>query len=163
MADFLKRGQSMGLNIEEGLDYIRDSLSPKEEKQPAQQEQKAQPAKQGKNIIEQYSPELYQFIEQHVKSGRPAEHAAALAQMDTKGNNFRSIINKITKDHQTDWSSIVQSVFGGQGGNKTPNQPQQQQNPQQQQPQQPGQPQQGGQGQQALMAILEKINQRLGQ
>lgn len=136
IADFLQRGKSMGLNVEEGIQYVKDTLNPKTSEPPA---------KENRNIIEQYSPELHQFIDQEIKKGRKAIEAGALAQSDKR---FKQVIDKISKDHKTPWSAILQTVYGDQSI-----QPQQQQN-QQQQPQ--------GQGQAALMAILQKIQQSRG-
>lgn len=144
LADFLKRGQSAGLNVEEGIQYLREQLpNPEEKKSPEK-------AKENRNLIEQYSPELHQFIVTEMKNGRKAMEAGALATL-----KFKKEISKITKDHKTPWSAIIQSIYGTQEPQQTaPNQPEQQQKTQ---------TQQGGAGQQALMAILEKINQRLGQ
>lgn len=191
VADFLKRGQSMGLNVEEGIQFIRDSIKPKEGKQPDK-------AKDNRNIIEQYSPELHQFIAQQVNSGRPPIEAAAIAQNDKR---FSEVIKKLSKDHKTPWSSIIDSVYGtGQyGGAVNPPSEKEaalkkfnerkkgfveeeterfqkgygnQAGQQGRQPFQgpgpnpiPGAQQQGqpGPGQQALMDILSKINQKLGQ
>lgn len=151
MADFLKKGQAMGLNIEEGLDYIRGSITPK---QP-------EPPKQNKNIIEQYSPELHEFIMGEIQKGRSPIEAGAIAGLGAKGMpDFRKIISKLTKDHKTPWSAILETVYGQQGGQKAQAQPQ---NPQQQQQNPAAQQGQPGPGNQALMAILDKINQKLGQ
>ncbi len=105
LADFLKRGQSMGLNIEEGFQYVRDSISSKEK------------PKDNKNIIEQYSPELHQFIDQEIKKGRRPIEAGALAQND---KSFSEVIKKLSKDHKTPWSNILESIYGQEGANKTP-------------------------------------------
>ncbi len=154
IADFLKRGQSMGLNVEEGIQYIRDSISPKEEKKSPET---GKNPKENRNVIEQYSPELHQFILGEMQNGRSPLEAGAIATLGRKGDpDFKPIISKLTKDHKTSWSSILESVYGAQGGQKAPNNP----NPQQNQQQQPNQP---GPGQQALMDILAKINQKLGQ
>ncbi len=148
---FLQKGHEMGLDVEEGLGFIKDKLTA----------DKKEPAKQDKNIIEQYSPELHQFIMEQVKNGRSPIEAGALATMEKKGGpNFKSIIAKLTKDHNAPWSSILETVYGQQGGQKSQGQ-QQQQSPSQQA--QPNQGTQSGSGQQALMAILAKINQKLGQ
>lgn len=173
LSDFLKRGQSMGLNVEEGIQYIRDSMEPKKE-----------PPKEDRNIIEQYSPELHQFIDQQIRGGRKPIEAAAIAQNDKR---FSSVINKLSKDHNTPWSSIIDSVYG-MGERAAASNPKQEAlnkwNERQKkqsfleeererfergygnQMAQQGQQSQGGQpgpGQQALMAILNKINQKLGQ
>lgn len=118
---------------------------------------KEQPAKEDRNIIQQYSPELHQFIDQQVKSGRKPIEAAAIAQQDKK---FSNIIKKLSKDHKTNWSQIVESIYGGMGQaqpQQAQQQPQEQMQGQQQAPQQAQ-----GQGQQALMAILQKIQQARG-
>lgn len=123
-------------------------------------EEEQSPTKQNGNIIEQYSPNLFQYMKDLMGKGSSPIDAAAKARkfLDKKQQD---IISKMEKDHKTDWSSIVQSVFGGQGMA----QPQPQQG-QQQQPAPPGQSQQGGQqgeGRQKLMQILGMINQKLGQ
>jgi len=147
IANFIKRGQSMGLNIEEGLQYVKDEISSKKES-----------PKQDRNIIQQYSPELHEFISQQVSGGRTPIETAAIAQHDKR---FSDIIKKLTKDHKTDWSKIVDSVYGGgQYGSSVNPDSEQQQQQQQQQPQVQGQV---GAGSQALMDILSKINQKLGQ
>ena len=115
-------------------------------------------AKSDKNIIQQESPELHQFLDQEIKKGRNPIEAGALAQNDKR---FSKIIEKLMKSHKTPWSSIIQSIFGG-GETAQPQQQQVEQEPQIAQVAQGGQ-QQPGQGQQALMAILQKINQKIGQ
>lgn len=148
IGDFLKKGAAMGLDLEEGMKYVKDALSPG----PSAPEQ----PKENRNIIQQYSPELHEFMDQRVRGGEDPVRAAALALFD-KGNNFEPIIRKIEKEHKTNWSQLVQSIYGGGGG------PQQAQGQPQQPGPQPNQPQGQGQGSQALMSILQKINQRLGQ
>lgn len=142
VADFLKRGQSMGLNVEEGLQYLRDGID-------SQQKKKEETSKDNRNLIEKYSPELHQFIMGEVKNGRSPLEAAAVATLGRKGDpDFRDIIKKLTKDYNAPWSDIIESVYGAERGNKTPNQPQQQQPPQGRQPfQGPGANQQPPQGQ----------------
>lgn len=120
--------------------------------------QQSEQPKENRNVIEQYSPELHQFLSEKIKGGEDPIRAAALA-LFKEGNSFQNIIRKIENDHKTNWSQLVQSIYGGPGQA-------QQSVPQQMQSQTPqAAPQQGaggGQGQQALMAILQKINQRLG-
>lgn len=149
VGDFLKKGQGMGLDVQEGLNFIKDKIG--------SSEKSATPPKQDKNVVEQYSPELHQFILGEIKNGRSPIEAGALASMERKGApNFKSVISKITKDHNTSWSGILESVYGPQKGSSAISQTQD--NPQ------PNQPQgRVGPGQQALMDILAKINQKLGQ
>lgn len=143
---FIDKALGEGKTIEEVKEFIGQKI---------QGEQKSKPAKEKRNIIEQYSPELHQFLEQEIKKGRKPIEAGALAQNDKR---FSSAISKMSKDHKTNWSSIIDSVYGI-GETAQPQQEIQEQQPQQN-IQQPSQ--QSGQGQQALMAIMQKINQRLG-
>lgn len=108
-----------------------------------------------KNIIEQRSPELHQFIDQELKKGRPLLQAGALAQMEGKATkNFKSIIEKLEKDHKTPWSSILEAVYGGTQSNAQSVPPASQQNTQHAQA--PQQNQSSGQSQfaQELKALL---------
>jgi len=154
---FLSKGQEMGLDLESGLDYVKDKFGSVKEKK--------EQAKENRNIIEQESPELHQFISQEIAKGRPPLHAGGIAQQDKR---FSEVIKKLSKKHKTDWSKIIEAIYG-QEAKALPEQQQQATQPQGIQPQQPqpGQQQvqsqqQAGQGQQALMAVLQKINQRLG-
>ncbi len=151
IADFLQRGQSMGLNVQDGLQYLRDSIEPKQESQQAQ----SQPAKENRNIIEQYSPNLFQYIKDLISQGnKPVEAAIKAKKFLTEGESKKAI-SQIEKDHKTKFEDIVQSIFGNEAVNQAPQQNvQQQPNPQDNQ---------AGPGQQALMNILSKINQSLGQ
>jgi hypothetical protein len=139
VGDFLKRGMEKGLNAKEGMDFVKDKI----------QKSEPQPAKDQRNIIEQYSPELHQFIKEEVTKGRPPLEAGALAQVNDK---FKKVIKKLEEDHKTPFSSILQSVYGGGQYGGPVNLPQETQQPQQQ----------TGKGQQALMAILQKIQQQRG-
>ncbi len=128
IGSFLKEGQKAGLDIEKGLQFVKDKLTP---------------TGQEKNIIQQYSPELYQFIQDEINQGRSPLEAGALATLGKKGMpDFRKVISKMVKDHKTTWSGILQTVF--EGGKATPSSQQTQQQPQQQQQQPSGQPS-GGQ------------------
>jgi hypothetical protein len=120
LGNFLKSGMKEGLDVKEGLNFIKENLI-----QQSSQEQ----AKENRNVIEQYSPELHQFIDQEIRKGRNPIEAGTIAQQDKR---FSNIINKLSKDHNTPWSNILESVYGGQG--MAPNQEQQQ--PEQRQEQQ---------------------------
>jgi len=149
LGKFINASQNQGTSEDEILNFIKEKIGMGESK-------KEQPKEQ-RSVIEQYSPELSQFIQGHIQQGRSPIEAGALAQLDPK---FKSVIQKMTADHKTDFSSILQSVFGG---GQTAQQPQ----PGQTSPLVPGQEQQmqqqqQGSGQQALMAILQKIQQKRG-
>jgi len=136
---FIKDALDGGYDFSEIKDFIGQQIKDSQE---------AEKKKEDRNIIQQYSPELFQFVQEQIQKGMNPLQAGALAQADKR---FSTVISKLTKDHKMPWSNILETVFGGQ----------QQANPQQQQ-NEAQQPQQPGQGQQALMQILAKINQRLG-
>lgn len=85
------------------------------------------PSKENRNIIQQYSPELFEFLQEQIQKGNNPIAAGAAAQNNSK---FSNIIKKISKDHKADWSSILQTVFGNEQAQQAP----QQQNTQQQGP-----------------------------
>lgn len=99
LGHFVSQSQDAGFGGKEILDFVRDKF------ESAQEES----AKDDKNVIEKYSPELFQFIKGHVDKGRSPIEGAALAQLDTK---FKPIIDKITKDNKAQWSQIVSTIFG---------------------------------------------------
>jgi hypothetical protein len=93
---FLRAGQKFGLDIREGMDFIKEQM-PQEE------------AKEDRNVIEQYSPELNNFMKEQIGKGRTPVEAGAIAQTN---KNFRPLIDRLTKDHNTQWSQIIESVYG---------------------------------------------------
>lgn len=135
LGEFLKKGQESGLDIKEGIDFIRSKSVDKE------------PPKQNKNIIEQYSPELHQFIQQQIQNGQSPLAAGALAELEGKGTKgFKKVIQQIIKDHKAPWSAILQSVYGepGKGQKSQPEAVAVKDMLAQQGQQQPAQQQQGG-------------------
>lgn len=124
---FFKASQKEGYDIGEIREFIKEKLSGAE--------QQNEPAKENRNVIEQYSPELFNFLKEQIGQGRDPIQAGAIAQNDSR---FGQVIQKMAKDHKTQWSNILQSVFGmGQAqGQAEEQQMQPQQQQQQQQPQQ---------------------------
>jgi hypothetical protein len=116
-----------------------------ENQQPSQQPQ----SQQEQNPIAKYSPELLQFIEQHIQSGRSPLEAGALARLP--GNKFDRVIAKIEKDSGMKFSEILEKIYGGKKGSQQP------QGQSQQQGQQPQQAQQKANVDQALLAAFDKI------
>lgn len=136
LGNFVKSAYSEGYDRDEIKGFIENKL------------QKGQ-AKEGRNLIEQYSPELFTFMKERISGGETPLQAAAVASVSGK---FKEAIGKMQKDHKTGWGRIAETVFGT--GQTAQPQPQQQQ---QQIPQGPGP------GSQKLMQILQSINQRMGQ
>ncbi len=148
LGKFLKKGQSMGLNVKEGFEYLRNQFTPKK------QEQKPT------NIIEEHSPELHEFIVDKIGTGITPMAAAFQATQDPK---FKSVIESLQKKAKKGFSEIIGSIFGGQDQSKAALQPQPQKPvAQQTQPQAQQQAQQPGPGQQALMGILQQLQKTRG-
>lgn len=113
LGDFAQTAQEFGHDVDDIKGFIKDKIEVKQN----------EPVKKSGNIIEQYSPELFSFLDQKIKGGLQPIQAAALAQNDKK---FSNLIKQLTKDHKTDWSSIIQSVFGEGMAAAEERQPQQQ-------------------------------------
>lgn len=145
IADFLERGQKAGLNIKEGMEYVKNNLTPKEE---AQQDKR--------NLVEMHSPELHQFITQHIKSGKSHKQAGALAKLPRKEGDFNKVIDKLMKEHNATWEDILESVYGGQQGSQQP------QPTMQAQAQQQSQPQQQGPINSKLSSMFDRVDKFLG-
>jgi hypothetical protein len=158
LGTFLQKGQEMGLDVQQGLDFLKDKLSPKE----------GSDSKEKRNIIEQYDPDLFRLLKRKLELGDDPGEAASHSNF----GKYKESIKKMEKDHKMPFADIVKSVFG-QGQMGLPQQQQQAQQQAQMQAQQQqqmqgqqlqqGQQGQGGQGQQALAAILQKIQARLAQ
>ena len=164
LGKFLKKGMEKGLNVKDGLNYIKENLM--------QSETKKEPPKQSLNIIEQESPELHQFLLSKIKEGLTPVQAATLAQNDKK---FIQPINRLKNKHKVNWSAIIETVFGKEGeavnkktiandimnppGSMPTRPPSAEQQAFTQQSTNQSQP---GQGQQMLMSLLQKLNQQRG-
>lgn len=145
---FIQKSLAEGKPMDEIKDFIREkaeSALPKEK------------AVEGKNIIEQYDPELHKYITEKIKKGSTHIHAGTKA---LKHERFKKAINKLTKDHKTSWDRILESVYGSEGmaqSRKEPQQEPQKEQIQQQQPQ--GGQRENGTAQQAIMQALQNAAQ----
>lgn len=99
--NFIQEALKGGYDFQEIKDFIGNQVNESQKQSP----------KENRNIIQQYSPELHQFIDQEIKKGLKPIQVGALAQNDKR---FSQVIKKITKDHKLPWSSILESVYGGQ-------------------------------------------------
>lgn len=100
---FIAGALGAGYNFNETKDFIGEQINDSKETS-------SEPAKESRNIIEQYSPELFSFINEQVNGrGLDPLQAGAIAQNEPK---FSQIIKKISEDHKSPWSNILQSVFG---------------------------------------------------
>ena len=162
VGQFLKKGQEMGLNLKEGLDFLKKNMG---EKEP----EKKELAKESAGKTESFFTQAFQFL----KSGKSVERADPFLKyakqfvdsgkikdvedLKTLYEMFKQQQSGQQKKGSTGLSQGLQEQFNqgyGPQGQAQPQQPRQQQ----------AQPQQtAGPGQQALMAILQKINQGKGQ
>jgi hypothetical protein len=147
-----------------GYDFygVRDFLRAKAAEEKDRESEKKQKPPESKNIIQQYSPELFSFLSQSIKQGRSPMEAAGLASMQ---GQFKKVIKKLTEDHQAPFSSIISSVFGGanQAQQKAPGMNREGLTQQFNQGQQgTGQVQQG-QGKAALLQSMQEITNALRQ
>lgn len=94
---FIKGAENAGYDYEEIRQFLGDKFS------------KAESAKENRNIIQQVSPELHQFLDQEIKKGRKPVEAGALAQNDKR---FTKVINELSKKHKTPWSNIIEGIYG---------------------------------------------------
>ena len=160
IGDFIKKGMEQGLNVQDGLDFVKENIT------------KEQKAKEPFDVISGYSPELSRFIKDQVQNGRSPKEAAAIAKTGTPHSKAVKDIEKKTKENFVDY---IERLFGGSKENErisALNQfNQKKQGVADQEAErfqnyygdQQQQPQQVGPGQQALMSVLQKVNQRLGQ
>ena len=133
---FVKDAVDSGYHFNEVKDFIGDQVN-----------QSQQNTQQSGNVIEQYSPELHQFISSEIEKGRSPIEAGALAELNGK---FKNAIGKLTKDHKSPFSALLKTVYGeGQTQNKDNSQ---QQNEMQQN-------QSANQDDQALLQAIQKVLQ----
>lgn len=108
-------GKFVEASIDNGytLDDVKNFIS-----QKSDTETPKKPAKEDRNIIQQYSDQLYDFLKNEIAGGRMVLEAGARAK---KNPEFQNVINKIEKDHKTSFSDILRSIFG-QGEYSLPSQ-----------------------------------------
>jgi len=108
LGEFVKKAMDTGHDFNEAKDFLGKKI------QESQNQEKISPetsknAKEHRNIIEQYSPELFQFLNDEIKKGKSLWTAGGEA---TKNSKFKSIIDKIVKDHKVPWTAILETAFG---------------------------------------------------
>lgn len=104
LGKFVNKAFNNGFDFKEVKDFLGEQVKESES------------AKDERNIIEQVSPELHQFILERIKKGHSPIQAGALATI--KGSKFIPIIEKLKKDHKTGWGDIVEMIYGH--GEKAP-------------------------------------------
>lgn len=100
--------------------------------------------------LSQFSPELAEFMDKHMQTGRSPQEAAAVAYQIPQ---FKSIIDKIYKKTNKNFIDLVNELFGSQTQSA-------QSSPQQMQPE--SSQRQPGPGQQALLQAIQQLRQLKG-
>lgn len=102
---FIDKVMKSGKSFDEIREFLGDKFGGDEQPPP--------PPQQQRNIVEQYSPELHQFLLGEIEKGRSPIQAGALAELESTGKKgFKKIIDKITKQHKAPWSAILETVYG---------------------------------------------------
>lgn len=98
MAKILEAGMKKGLNVKDGINFIKEKLESEQAKTDK------------RNVVEQESPELHNFIQSQIKEGDTPIQAAAKASVD---KNFGNVIKKLVKANKTTWGKLVESLYKG--------------------------------------------------
>lgn len=98
VGDFLRRGQESGLDLKEGLEFIKEKISGNKQNLPEE-----------KNAIQMHSQKLFDLVEEMINQGASPMEAASKVSSD---KNSQSIIKQMEKEYKADWYSIVESIFG---------------------------------------------------
>lgn len=145
--NFINIAKSNGKPFEEIKDFIKQKAMGEEE-----QEQPSKKAEvEDENIIQQYSPKLFELVNKTLQSGRTIEEVEGIAR--SPENKFDKTIKNMEKSLGMTFYDIVRSVFGGP--KREQKQEAQQQQAPQQQPQTSAKPQNNIDD--ALLAGLDKI------
>jgi len=136
---FIDKALAGGQTIEEAKNFIGEKIQTN--------------AKDNRNIIQQYDPELDTYISDYIKKGVPLFEAGKKA---LGHGRFKNAIDKMIKDHKTSWDSILKNVYGS-GQTAQPQQPLDQSTGN------PGQlPQQGSPpAKQQLLQAMQALTQKL--
>jgi len=94
---FVKNAMDEGFDFKEVKDFIGGKIKESQEEE--------------KNIIQKYSPELFQFIDQQVKQGVSPLEAGHKAQNEKK---FSDVIKKMTGDNRTNFLNILEMIYGSE-------------------------------------------------
>lgn len=140
IGNLLNEGTKMGLNVSEGLDYLKSQFSQAEE-----------PAKK-RNPLQDFEtnyPELAQGLMNTIQNGQTPQAAAAILKQST---SLGKQVKKLEKEVGKNFIDYVLELFGPQGEGMQP-----QQQPQPISQGQQNAPQQGGSIDQDIMAALDKI------
>lgn len=111
MGKFISASEEQGFDPQEIYDFMENKL-----KEGIGQQEETE-AKDERNLIQKYSPEIFQTLEYLIKQGlSPAQAALDIRQHED--SKVKNLISQMEKDYKQDWPSIVESVFGQAGVQK---------------------------------------------
>lgn len=113
IGEFLKNGKEMGLDVKEGMNFIKEKM----------EEGNQNKSNEKRNIIQQYSDGLHELASNYIKKGLSPVEAYGFIKHDKR---YSDIIKRIEKDHKTKFVDLLEALYGN---------PQQQQAQVEQQPQ----------------------------
>lgn len=100
LGSWLEKGIEKGLPIEEGLSFLKEKLT-------------GEPSKKKNmnlNFIGQISPELQEYIESEIQSGKSVDHAAATAMIKPE---FLEIAKGIEQQSKKRFTALVREIYEG--------------------------------------------------
>lgn len=115
IGQFLQKGQKMGLDIKEGLQFLKDNL----EGEKSQERQQENPViKQAKDFETNY-PDIVQALIGYINKGQSPQAAAAIIKTATP---FVQKVKKIEKETGKNFIDFILELMGGQQNGQIPQQ-----------------------------------------
>lgn len=148
---FINGAVKEGQSLDDVMDFIRQKVSPEEEKPPRQGTEQ----QEDENIIQQFSPGLAGLVDKVLKSGRTIEEVEGVAR--SPEHKLNSTITNMEKTLGMTFYDIIRSVYGGPKRGQAQGQQQQQPQQQEQTANVPAQMQQGQPPQQQNNDLLSAI------
>lgn len=98
---FIDKAKSAGQSFDQIKEFIADKAMNGDEKQP-----------EGKNIIQKYSDSLHQYLVEMINTGLSPREASIKVKKFVGPGKSMDAIKQIEKDYKTDFSDVVESIFG---------------------------------------------------
>lgn len=153
LGKFIESATNLGHDFYEVRDFIRGKAAEEQERKS-----QAKKGSENRNIVQQYSPELHQYITEEMQKGRSPLEAGAMASMQ---ESFKKIIKQITTEHKAPFASILETVYGSSMQPNKPGSELSRESLMQQFNQ--GQQAQQGQGKAALLRTMQEMTKAVRQ
>jgi hypothetical protein len=103
VAEILKKGVGQGLDLGEGLNYIKDLVNKKQE-----------PSIVSEESIRKIAPELHNFIKDYKSRGRSAEEVIAISGLPNSKVNYKKQLMLLEKNFKIPSLDIIKKAYYGQ-------------------------------------------------